>query len=138
IGPKAVEREWRKSLRGAGVPFEYFIHAVLNTVDPAHNGDVSELEAIFDQIDSSWLIIIDESHELRNRYNTKIINHRLQTIERLAHQRLQAAIVKSGCKVLLLTGTLYSSDLRSVYTHLCLLPDSGTNNVAPVMGVYKD
>ncbi len=138
IGPKAVEREWRKSLRGAGIPFEYFIHAVLNTADPAHNGDVSELEAIFDQIDSSWLIIIDESHELRNRYNTKIINHRLQTIERLAHQRLQAAIVKSGCKVLLLTGTPYSTDLKNVNNQLSLLPHTGPINVAPVMEEYKD
>lgn len=138
IGPKAVEREWRKSFREAGVPSEYFIHAVLNTVDPAHNGDVSELEAIFDQIDSSWLIIIDESHELRNRYNTKIINRRLQTIERLAHQRLQMAIVKSGCKVLLLTGTPYSTDLKNVNNQLSLLPHTGPMNVASVIEEYKD
>lgn len=138
IGPKAVEREWRKHLVNAGLPFEYFIHAVLDATDPARNGRVSDLEFLFKQMDASWLIIIDESHELRNRYHTEIVNRHLQSIERLAHQRLYTSIVRSTCKVLLLTGTPYSTDIENINNQLYLLPHTGPNSDQPILEEYID
>lgn len=138
IGPKAVTKEWRNHLRGAGVPFEYFIHAVLNTTDPIYNGSVSDLEAILEQMDDSWLIIIDESHELRNRYHTKIIDRLPQEIESLAHQRLHEAIARSRCKVLLLTGTPYSTDLKNINNQLSLLPHTGPRGLNSLQEEYID
>lgn len=136
IGPKAVEREWRNHLRSAGLPFEYFIHSVLDVTDPARNGRVSDLEVILKHMDASWLIIIDESHQLRNRYHTKIVNRRLQTIERLAYQRLCEAIARSGCNVLLLTGTPYSTDIENVNNQLYLLPHTGPESNQPILEEY--
>lgn len=138
IGPKPVEREWREHLRSAGLPFEYFIHAVLDVTNPARNRRVSDLEAILRQMDSSWLIVIDESHELRNRYHIEVINWRLQQRERVAHQRLQEAIARSKCKVLLLTGTPYSTDLENVNNQLYLLPHTGPSSTKPSMEEYVD
>ncbi len=136
IGPKAVKKEWRKRLASAGLPCDYFIHQVLDASPEQHWEAVDELEERLASIDDQWLIIIDESHELRNRYRKDISDRQME--ERRAFQRLVPVIQRSQCKVLLLTGTPYSTDVENINNQLYLLPHTASLQVLPTLEGYFD
>lgn len=125
IGPKATEKSWRRQLSSAGLPCDYYIHQVFDVADAAHNGDVIALEETLATIDSSWLIIIDESHKMRNRYMDKMIDQRRKRVERLVFQHLVPAIQSKKSNILLLTGTPFSIDVENINNQLFLLPHTG-------------
>jgi endogenous inhibitor of DNA gyrase (YacG/DUF329 family) len=81
IGPKVVEKEWRKRLVSAGLPCDYFIHQVLDASPEQRWEAVDDLEERLANMDDQWLIIIDESHELRNRYTGSLLTQKIPSID---------------------------------------------------------
>lgn len=124
VGPKATRESWERHLRSGGLSFDYFVHQALDTASEAHNHDVAVLKSILETMDGQWLVIIDESHQMRNRYQEKLVKGKPRTQERLVFQRLAEAISSSHCKVILLTGTPYSKDVENVNNQLFLLPQT--------------
>jgi hypothetical protein len=122
IGPKTVEQEWTRRFRSAGLSCVYFIHQALDAQFHRKQAwhKVAVLDECLAELDGEWLIIIDESHEFRNRYQTDLWGNPLE--ERQAFQRLVPAIKRSRCHVLLLTGTPYAKELENINHQLYLLP----------------
>lgn len=126
IGPKPVENSWRNHLRPAGIALEFFNHNALNREDLEKNQFAKELQILLDNhLDEKWLVIIDESHEFRNRYKEKLIDGEIIRSEHSSYQRLRPAIKRTGCYVLLLTATPYAKDLKNINNQLYLLPHKG-------------
>jgi len=123
IGPKAVRNIWKREMRDAGIPCEYFIRQALDQESSKRD---SSLE-LFDEIKSNiheqrWLLIIDESHYFRNRKKQDLFNLKKNPTERRAFLRLRELFQKSNLKVLLLTGSPYARDIDNINNQLFLLP----------------
>ena len=89
IGPEPVRSSWTKHLRPTGITPEYFNHSALDITDMARNKFAKELDEIIEEyLDKRWLVILDESHELRNRYKFKWEENELVRHERAAFERL--------------------------------------------------
>ncbi len=76
------------------------------------------------------MIIIDESHEFRNRYIDKLSNRRYrkeQKVERQAFIWLKQISHRDNSKVLLLTGSPYAKDIDNINNQLFLLPHKSEN-----------
>ena len=123
IGPKATRSSWESHLRSAGLSYDYFVRQALDVADSTRNQDVTRLDAVLKTMDSDWLIIVDESQAMRNRFGTTGFQRRGP--ERLVFRRLAAAVREARCKVLLLTGTPYSKEVDDVNNQLFLLPHTG-------------
>src|SRR5438105_10614689 len=87
-------------------------------------------------MDNERLITIDESNELRNRYRKDISDRQME--DRRAFQRLVPVVQRSQCKVLLLTGTPYSTDVENINNQLYLLPHTVPLQVLPTLEGYID
>jgi len=126
IGPDPVRKEWNDHLRPTGVWLEYYNHLALNAANLEHNRHAEELVRTLETlIDQRWLVIIDESHNLRNRYHKRLQDGKINHIEHTAFIRFRQAVIKSGCKVLLLTATPYAKELENINNQLFLLPHAG-------------
>jgi len=96
IGPKPVRNNWQKEMRIAGLPCEYFVRQTFDPEDAKKNRALGLYEEILEMVDQTrWLLIIDESHEFRNRYKQDLFNMKKNRKERLAFQRLRE-LVKKG------------------------------------------
>lgn len=122
FGPEIARRGWEDHMRSAGIRSEYFNYQVLDTDDPGQNGNVADLQRILAEMDSQWLFIFDESHELRRRLKDEEVEGEWEQIERLAFRTLIPAIQETGVKVLLLTGTPFSTEITDINNQLLLLP----------------
>ncbi len=120
IGPAGLREVWRRSMRAARVPSVEFSYHTLTRTD----GDSSLpiLEHELRQVNEQTLIILDESHRLRNESSNG-------GDLRLSNARVQAAVRNKGARVLLLTATPYGKDFAEVENQLKLLP-------APRQAVY--
>jgi len=128
IGPDPVNKEWRDHLRPTGVWLEYFNHLALNAAKLERNRHAESLVRLLDNmIDERWLVIIDESHNLRNRYRKTLRDGRIDHAEHTAFVRFRQAVIRSHCKVLLLTATPFAKELENVNNQLFLLPHVGPN-----------
>ncbi|MEL7357900.1 MAG: helicase-related protein [Cyanobacteria bacterium J06560_6] len=127
IGPKAVQRNWKQECRSAGLPCEYFVLKILDMSSGSAEA-LSDFEDIAKAAaDQRWLIIIDESHELRNRFTNRIGKKQNSANERRASKRLSSLIKQGNAKVLLLTGSPYATKTDNINNQLRLLPHSGEN-----------
>lgn len=133
IGPRPVKSNWKRSIQSAGLgqPSYYTFHAC-NTDKPKRDNSVHELLYDLENLSDKDLIIIDESHVLRNRYTE--INIPPYEKEQLAFKRLIKPINDSGCRVLLLTGTPFSVDESDINDQLCLLPHKAHSKYLPGLG----
>lgn len=126
IGPKAVRPIWKRELRDASLPCEYFIPQALDKKDASQDRSLVEFEEIVnDTSKKRWLLIIDESHEFRNRFVDKLSNRRYrnsQKVERRSFARLTYFSRRQNLKVLLLTGSPYAKDIDNINNQLHLLP----------------
>jgi hypothetical protein len=126
IGPKAVRHIWKRELRNAGLPCEYFVSQALDKEDSSQDRSLEEFEEIVRTVsENRWLLIIDESHEFRNRFVDRLSNRRYresQRIERRSFVRLKEFIHQCSAKVLLLTGSPYAKDIDNINNQLYLLP----------------
>lgn len=116
IGPKLVKRQWESEFMDAGIPQTYIGYQALDKEDPNHDRNLEHFIEIEEKINKQWLIIIDECHLFRNCHDSA------EGPRRRSFQRLISRIKKSGCKVLLLTGSPYSKDIRNLNHQLLLLP----------------
>lgn len=129
IGPESVRTSWLRHLRPAGITPEYFNHSALDVLDHAHNKFAGDLDDILkDYLDERWLVIIDECHELRNRYKHKWEDNELVRYERTAFERLHNAFEGTKCKVLLLTATPYAKELNNINNQMYLLPHTSISH----------
>lgn len=124
IGPKLVRKLWETEFLDAGISQVYIGHQALDKEDPSCDWNLDRFLEIENKLSREWLLIMDECHLFRNCHESA------DGPRRLAFQRLISRIEKSGCKVLLLTGSPYSTDLRNLNHQLLLLPH--TRNVEPL------
>lgn len=123
IGPKPVRDIWKREMRNAGIPGEYFIRQAFDKESSAHDGSIELFEEIAENIhEQRWLLIIDESHQFRNRYKQDLFNMKKHPTEAQAFVRLQTLFQKSNIKRLLLTGSPYAKNIDNINNQLYLLP----------------
>lgn len=115
IGPKAVEDAWRQELFKAGISNEYIVYHSLDKKDTTPDRGLVKFRDIRELITERSLIIIDECHKLGNCKNL------LNDPQREAFRRLVPLIERSRCKVLLMTGSPYSKNIKGLNTQLHLL-----------------
>lgn len=136
IGPAPVQQEWENHLLTAGVPSRYLVHQNLNFTDPTQSGPLMQfMDVVEHMMDAKWLIIVDESHTFRNRYQEIYEDGQLTTKEKLAYKRLSEVRQKTQAKILLLTGTPYSKDKDDINYQLALLPHTAK---PPVLNEFRD
>ena len=113
ICPAGLREVWRRSMRAARVPSVEFSYNTLTRKDGDSNLPILEHE--LRQVNPQTLIILDESHRLRNEEaNGGDL--------RLSNERIRTAARDRKAKVLLLTATPYGKDFSEVESQLRLLP----------------
>jgi superfamily II DNA or RNA helicase len=133
VGPKSVRAKWKKEMRLAGLPHEYLVRHALDKPSAKQDNSLNDFEDIVNTVQNygqNWLLIIDESHEWRNRYKGGINNQWNQDYkkeERLAFKRLRDLYKGNSLKVLLLTGSPYAKDIDNLNNQLFLLPHTAPN-----------
>lgn len=128
IGPKAVQSNWQKEMRDAGLACEYFVRQTFDKKDATQDHNLEKFEEILGDIkDQRWLLIVDESQEFRNRYKKNLFNLKKNPEERRNFIRLRELIKKGNLKVLLLTGSPYAKDIDNINNQLYLLPHTWKN-----------
>lgn len=129
IGPKPVRDIWKREMRNAGIPCEYFIRQAFDKESSAHDGSIELFEEIVENIhEQRWLLIIDESHQFRNRHKQDLFNMKKQPKEAKAFIRLKMLFQKSNIKRLLLTGSPYAKDIDNINSQLFLLPHTSESS----------
>jgi superfamily II DNA or RNA helicase len=113
VCPAGLREVWRRSMRSARVPSVEFSYHTLTRKDGDSNLPILEHE--LRQVTSQSLVILDESHRLRNEESNG-------GDLRLSNERIQNAVREKGAKVLLLTATPYGKDFSEVESQLNLLP----------------
>ncbi|RME91496.1 MAG: hypothetical protein D6767_05140, partial [Candidatus Hydrogenedentota bacterium] len=112
--PAGLREMWRRTMRMAGISSVEFSYHTLSAENPETDKNVVILDHELKNMDSSHLIILDESHNLRNPEERK-------NEEKLRNKRIKQA-VQAGCKILMLTATPFSRGIEDVNAQLNLLP----------------
>lgn len=129
IAPKAVAGNWKEHFRPTGISVDIFNPSALDAKSPDENQFTRELMAILErELDEQWLIIIDESHNFRNRAKKGFLAGQSSGVMRQAFKRLIPAIKHSGARVLELTATPVSTGLENVNDQLLLLPHTAPSD----------
>lgn len=113
VGPAGLREVWRRAMRAAKVPSVEFSYHTLTRNDGDSNLPILVHE--LNQVNEQTLIILDESHRLRNETNNG-------GDLRLSNDRIRRAVRERGAKALLLTATPYGKDFSEVESQLSLLP----------------
>src|SRR5680860_1035288 len=132
FAPRLVKEEWSQRLRSARLSAEVFTIDVL-----ARSSGVSaaKIEDALANSDSKTLIIIDESHRLRNRL--ALSDSRTGPLLRLASQRIEETVKSTGSRVLLLTATPYAAEISDITNQMSLLPHTGKEpNVSGMLSLF--
>ncbi|MBP7583003.1 MAG: DEAD/DEAH box helicase, partial [Spirochaetes bacterium] len=111
--PAGLKTMWRRTLRAARVSSVEFSYYILSLDDWRRYRDIGDLEYELRRADERTLIILDESHHLRNQYDGQDL--------RLRSRRI-VDVVGREAKVLLMTATPYSREIDDVNAQLMLLP----------------
>lgn len=132
VAPKAVHKSWRKEMRQASLNSNCFHYATLDAENANRDGGLEEWSEIIDEIiddTGRYLLILDESHQLRKRYPAKFANRKKESRrkERKAFTRVNQLVNQIGnqgdkVKVLLLSGSPYATEIDNLNTQLHLLP----------------
>jgi superfamily II DNA or RNA helicase len=128
ISPKAVANSWQKEMRSAALPFEHFVKQTFDKKSPKQDKSLLRFEEVKETIKRQrWLLIIDESHDFRNRFHQNLFNLKNKPEEKRAFIRLREFIKRGKVKVLLLTGSPYAKDIEDLNSQLYLLPHNAPN-----------
>ncbi|MCB1173875.1 MAG: DEAD/DEAH box helicase family protein [Leptospiraceae bacterium] len=122
IAPAGLREMWRRTMRMARTSSAEFSYHSLSADDWQKNRQVHILEHELDRADANTLIIIDESHHLRNE-------ELRQGFFKLRNKRLIEAVQK-GARVLLMTATPYSRHINDLNAQLRILPAPGQQQQA--------
>ncbi len=112
--PAGLKDMWSRSLRSANVSSREFTYHILSLDDWEKYRDVQFLEEELKFVNEFTLLIVDESHHLRNE--NKIGNK-----IRLRNDRIQKAM-KKNARILLMTATPYSKGVNDINAQLKVLP----------------
>lgn len=115
LSPAGLRQVWSRTMRSARLSSRQFSYHALNTNDWLRNQASALLRHEIDNADESTLLIVDESHHLRN------LEGGGGSSLKLAYKELNKAI-KKGVKTLLLTATPYSRDITDIHSQLMLVP----------------
>ena len=111
--PSGLKAMWQRTMRASRVSSIEFSYYVMSVEDWRRVRDVAVLEREIRHADSNTIIILDESHHLRNAENAGEI--------RLRHERI-LSMVGQKARVLLMTATPYSKSVEDINSQLRLLP----------------
>lgn len=115
ICPAGLKEMWRRYMRAAKTSSAEFSYTMLSSDDPNWSQNVRILEYELRNVDDRTLIILDESHNLRNEDAGR-------GQLRLRNQRIIEVVRNQNAKVLLMTATPFSTGLDDVNAQLRLLP----------------
>ena len=128
IAPKAVHRMWERELLAAGIAGKCFTRQALNLKKSASGAALADFEEFIQSLpDKRWLLVIDESHNFRNRHVDKKVGREYQQVESLIFKRLQRLIQTGRVKVLELTASPYGKNIENLNNQLFLLPHTAPN-----------
>lgn len=113
--PAGLKEMWRRTMHAARTASEEFSYHTLSGKDRRRDSGVGILEHQLRYIDDKTLVILDESHHLRNEDD-------LSGDLRLRNQRIYRAVREKSARLLLMTATPYSKDKDDVNSQLRLLP----------------
>jgi len=118
--PAGLKRMWQRTMRAARISSVEFSYYILSMDDWRRYRDITELERELQHANEKTVVVLDESHHLRNSEERKQL--------RLQHQRI-IDIVNKKAKVLLMTATPYSRGVDDINGQLLLLPryEKGSN-----------
>ncbi len=111
--PAGLRRMWKRTMRAANVSSAEFSYYILSVEDSMRYRDIVLLESELMRSNKKTIIILDESHHLRNYINGREV--------RLRHQRIMDAVGRKT-KILLMTATPYSREVGDINAQLMLLP----------------
>ncbi len=114
--PAGLKDMWSRSLRSANVSSREFTFHILSLDDWEKYRDVQYLEEELNNVNEFTLLIVDESHHLRNE---KKIRNKI----RLRNDRIQKAVGKKA-RILLMTATPYSKGVNDINAQLNVLPNT--------------
>jgi len=125
--PAGLKEMWRRTMHAARTASEEFSYHTLSGKDRKRDSGVGILEHQLRYINEKTLVILDESHHLRNKDD-------LSGELRLRNQRINKAVREKSARLLLMTATPYSKDKDDVNSQLQLLP-SPLNEVNTQIGL---
>lgn len=120
--PAGIKEIWRRIMHQAKTVSEEFSYHTFSGKDKARDSGVNILEHELKYINDKSLIILDESHHLRNEDGD-------EGEIRLRNQRIHQAVRERKARVLLMTATPYSKDHDDVNNQLKLLPSPVNPNI---------
>ncbi|HDP81395.1 MAG TPA: hypothetical protein ENN21_11190, partial [Spirochaetes bacterium] len=112
--PAGLKRMWRRTMRAAHVSSVEYSYYILSLDDVNRYKDIDDLDRELRRAGHNTIIILDESHHLRNSLEGNKL--------RLRHQRVMEAVRKET-KILLMTATPYSRSVEDINSQLMLLPN---------------
>lgn len=118
--PAGLKHMWRRTMRAAYVSSVEFSYYILSIEDGLRYRDIVLLENELKRANGRTIIILDESHHLRNSLDGRDL--------RLRHVRIMET-VRRDTKIMLMTATPYSRAVDDINAQLMLLPhdDIGTD-----------
>ncbi|MDH5720736.1 MAG: helicase-related protein [Spirochaetia bacterium] len=122
FSPAGLREMWRRTLRGSRTSSEEFSYSTLSADDPARDRKLRILLHELQNVNENTLIILDESHNLRNE-ELSAGNMRLR------NQRLVDAMNRRA-KILLMTATPFSKNVDDINAQLRILPKSSKHNLS--------
>lgn len=117
ISPAGLRETWRRFMRAAATSSAEFSYNTLSVEDARRDGELRRLEAELRDANERLLVVLDESHHLRNPDDKDgEFKPRYERIRKLVHRR--------NAKLLMLTATPFSRSIEDVNNQLELLPIS--------------
>ncbi len=117
ICPAGLKENWRRHMSMARISSVEFSYSTFSLKDARRYFSLRQLEHELRSIDAKTLVLIDESHHLRNP------KHAAQR-QKERYRRVMDAIHRQNAYALLLTATPYSRGINDVNAQLRLLPKS--------------
>ena len=113
ICPAGLRHMWSRAMRAARLSSREYSYYLLSLDDWQRYRDIGILEHELKHVDERTIIILDESHRLRNAIDSGSL--------RLRHRRIMDA-VERGARILLMTATPYSRGVDDINNQLMLIP----------------
>ena len=117
ICPAGLKENWRRHMGMARISSIEFSYSTFSLNDPKKFSGLRQLEYELRATNDKTLVLIDESHHLRNPKHAA--NRQKQR-----YQRVMDAIHLRGAYALLLTATPFSRGIQDVNAQLALLPET--------------
>lgn len=112
--PAGLRHTWRRTMRSARLSSREYSYHALNNEDWLRNNASRYLQHDIDDADEQTLLILDESHHIRNVENPGA------SLEKAGAELRRA--LKKNVKTLLLTATPFSRNRTDIHSQLSMVP----------------